>query len=345
MEQPDRDSPMLWIKLENKAQSSSPQSAGKEISLAKLVVRQLTSSVWCQLRSYENRPKETTNNTVSPIPKWGHKWIVEDSSKGQMHWKTRSLGWNSSRCEHLGVGREESIDGSASAHLFHKDGSLKVATHYPSPLCKSSFISLSLPSPVSLNHIDSDPNLDREKWSLGTQPEYVKKTSCVSPSNSFPVLSAWGSSSLALGLGGQDTTKLSSFLSSARKQFCQQIGQFCLITIIFTARSKATNSKKTHKKPNPKNPQTTILPSFNRIAITVVKLLTCPNWIWCIDVFSAVKIHVLENFHISFDCTEICHKIEWKHDFKSIKFKFSVFQNICDPNCNRLPTIDFPHYL
>lgn len=107
MEQPDRDSPMLWIKLENKAQSNSPQSAGKEISLAKLVVRQLTSSVWCQLRSYENRPKETTNNTVSPIPKWGHKWIVEDSSKGQMHWKMRSLGWNSSRCEHLGVGREE----------------------------------------------------------------------------------------------------------------------------------------------------------------------------------------------------------------------------------------------
>jgi len=54
-----------------------PRSAGKEIRLAKLVVRPLMSSGQCQMRSYENRPEEMNSqkylkHTVSPVLQCGH---------------------------------------------------------------------------------------------------------------------------------------------------------------------------------------------------------------------------------------------------------------------------------
>jgi len=165
------------------------------------------------------------------------------------------------------------------------------------------------------------------------QPEYIKKN-CVPSSNSFPVLSVCIPFSWFRRSEYQETGVIPDLCT---KKFSSAKWSILSCKHHFYGKVKGCQYKK--KTPNP------TLPDFNRILIIVVKMLTCPNWIWCIDVFNAVKTHVLESFHIFFDCTEVCNKIEWKHDFKSIKFKFRVYQNICDPNSNRVPTIGFPHYL
>lgn len=164
----DRNSPLLWIRLYSLVETK-PSWALHNHQLCKVcgnatyLFRVLTS--WEVMRTgqrWKTPSQKQQTNTVRNITKQGHKWMVGESSVGQMHWKMKSLGCHSSKLEHchspssLGEGKERSIYGSLSAHFLHRDGTLKTATCYSSPACKSILISLFLESLVSLNHIDYD---------------------------------------------------------------------------------------------------------------------------------------------------------------------------------------------